>query len=69
MLRVKASIAVLAMWLLAPVSASGQERDLLFTGEVFSRQAQEIVVPLTNNWRANISKIVPEAPRCRLVMW
>ena len=36
------------------------ESSPLFTGEVFSRQAQDIIVPLTTNWQAGISKMVEE---------
>lgn len=32
----------------------------LLTGEVFSRQAQEVIVPLTTNFRSSISMMVPE---------
>lgn len=32
----------------------------LFTGEVFSLQAQEVIVPLTNNWNSRISELAPE---------
>ena len=32
----------------------------LLTGEVFSRSAQDIFVPHTTRWRANISMMVPE---------
>lgn len=32
----------------------------LLTGEVYSRKAQEIIVPLTTNWQARISVMVPE---------
>ena len=60
MLRVKASIAILLTWLLTPALALGQHQDLLFTGEVFSQQAQEIIVPLTNSWRASIGMMLPE---------
>lgn len=48
---------------LLPLSAMSQESNLLFTGEVFSRQAQEIIVPLTNNWQARISKLKPEGTK------
>jgi multidrug resistance efflux pump len=40
--------------------ARAEEPPLLLTGEVFSRQAQEIIVPLTTNWQARISQMVPE---------
>jgi len=56
---------MLAAWMLIPVAASAQNRDLLFTGEVFSQQAQEIFVPLTNNWQARISMMLPEGTRVR----
>ena len=55
--RVK--IALLALLMLPQVSGA-MDQDLLFTGEVFSRQAQEIFVPLTYNWQARISMMVPE---------
>jgi multidrug resistance efflux pump len=32
----------------------------MLTGEVFSLQAQEIIVPLTTNWQSRISRLVPE---------
>jgi len=50
----------LAMFLMLPANAIAQDHDLLFTGEVFSQQAQEIFVPLTNNWQARISMMLPE---------
>jgi multidrug resistance efflux pump len=37
-----------------------QESTPLFTGEVFSRKAQDIIVPLTTNWQAGISKMLEE---------
>jgi multidrug efflux pump subunit AcrA (membrane-fusion protein) len=43
-----------------PLAANEEQAGLLFTGEVFSRQAQEIFVPLTNNWQARISTMAPE---------
>jgi len=45
----------LAGWL--PVIAAAQP---LLTGEVYSHQAQDIIVPLTPNWRATISMMVDE---------
>jgi signal transduction histidine kinase len=36
------------------------DEAFLITGEVFSKQAQEIIVPLTTNWQARISAMVPE---------
>ena len=32
----------------------------LLTGEVYSRKAQDIIVPLTTNWKATISMMVEE---------
>jgi multidrug resistance efflux pump len=32
----------------------------LLTGEVYSRSAQDIIVPLTSNWQSRISMMVPE---------
>jgi multidrug resistance efflux pump len=41
-------------------TAHAEGLPLLLTGEVYSRQAQEIIVPLTSNWQARISRMVPE---------
>lgn len=60
MCRFKALKLVLLAWLLAPLAAMSQQQDLLFTGEVFSQRAQEIFVPLTNNWQAIIGMMLPE---------
>ena len=60
MLSPKTMKSLLAIWILIPMAASAQDQDLLFTGEVFSQQAQEIFVPLTNNWQARISLMLPE---------
>lgn len=54
---------LVAVWMLTPLAAAAQDQALLLTGEVFSRQAQEIFVPLTNNWRASISTMLPEGTR------
>src|SRR5210317_786295 len=61
--RVK--IALLALLMLPQVSGA-MDQDLLFTGEVFSRQAQEVFVPLTNNWQARISMMVPEGTQVQV---
>ena len=37
----------------------------MLTGEVFSLRAQEIIVPLTTNWQARISQMVPEGSLVR----
>lgn len=50
-------------WGLSPLAVIAQDNDMLFTGEVFSQQAQEIFVPLTNNWQARISMMLPEGTR------
>jgi HlyD family secretion protein len=52
-------ISMLA-WLVLPLAAHAQNNEILFTGEVFSQQAQEVFVPLTNNWQARISMMLPE---------
>ena len=46
--------------------AFAQHQDLLFTGEVFSQQAQEIFVPPTNNWQARISMMLPEGTQVKV---
>lgn len=51
---------LLTAWLLLPMEALAQNSETLLTGEVFSQQAQEIFVPLTNNWQARISMMLPE---------
>ena len=60
MLSPKTMKSLLAAWILIPMAGMAQDQDLLFTGEVFSQQAQEIFVPLTNNWQARISLMLPE---------
>ena len=60
MMQLNTRHLLLSAWLLLPLGASAQNSDLLFTGEVFSQQAQEIFVPLTNNWQARISMMLPE---------
>lgn len=60
MINVKsAGFMLLALWMVS-ADAQAQDQDLLFTGEVFSQQAQEVFVPLTNNWQARISMMLPE---------
>ena len=60
MMRLSTLRILLAPWLLLPLEVLAQNGDMLFTGEVFSQQAQEIFVPLTNNWQARISMMLPE---------
>jgi len=48
------------------MTVPAQDQDLLFTGEVFSQQAQEIFVPLTNNWRARISMMLLEGTQVQI---
>lgn len=43
-----------------PLLAWADSPSPLLTGEVFSRQAQEIIVPLTTNWQSRISELAPE---------
>ncbi len=59
-MRLNTLLVMLAVW---PLQALAQNNDTLFTGEVFSLQAQEIFVPLTNNWQARISMMLPEGTR------
>jgi len=66
MLDLKRVITYMAACLLTPVIVNAQDQDLLFTGEVFSQQAQEIFVPLTNNWQARISMMLPEGSRVQV---
>jgi multidrug resistance efflux pump len=60
MSRLKVLQVLLSVWALSPLLAMSQNQDLLFTGQVFSQQAQEVFVPLTNNWQARISMMLPE---------
>lgn len=46
--------------LLAAGGVTAQETPPMLSGEVFSLQAQEIIVPLTTNWQSRISRMVPE---------
>jgi multidrug resistance efflux pump len=57
---------LLAFWMLTPLAGFSQQHDLLFTGQVFSQQAQEIFVPLTNNWQARISMMLPEGTKVQI---
>ncbi len=50
-----AYVMLLVGWL--PVAALAQP---LLTGEVYSLKAQDIIVPLTTNWKASISMMVEE---------
>jgi len=56
-------IVVSGLCLMMPLTSSAQEQDLLFTGRVFSQQAQDLFVPLTNNWQARISMMLPEGSK------
>ena len=60
MYRFRTISALLLGLTLMPMTAMSQDQDLLFTGEVFSQKAQEIIVPLTNNWQARISMMLLE---------
>ncbi len=57
------SIGTLFAGLLLPLLVTAQSNEMLFTGEVYSQQAQEVFVPLTNNWQARISMMLPEGSR------
>lgn len=56
--RSKAAAALGSVLLLA--SQPLQADTFLLTGEVFSRKAQEIIVPLTTTWQSRISVMAPE---------
>lgn len=43
-----------------PFNLAALDHSLLLTGEIYSRKAQVIIVPLTTNWQAGISKMVEE---------
>lgn len=52
---------LVAAWMLGlPLSLSAEAPLPMLSGEVFSLQAQEIIVPLTTNWQARISSLAPE---------
>lgn len=57
-LKTRGSLLMLTLW---PLALYAQEvPPPLLTGEVFSLQAQEVIVPLTTNWQSRISTLVPE---------
>jgi multidrug efflux pump subunit AcrA (membrane-fusion protein) len=45
---------------LAFAAARADQVPPLLTGQVFSRQAQDVIVPLTTDWQARISVMAPE---------
>ena len=59
-MRLNTRQKLLTGWLLLPLGALAQNNEILLTGEVFSQQAQEVFVPLTNNWQARISMMQQE---------
>jgi HlyD family secretion protein len=54
------SVLCLGLVVLALIQPAWAAESFLLTGEVYSRKAQEIIVPLTTNWQARISVMVPE---------
>lgn len=58
--------SILTVCALGPMVAPAQDQDLLFTGEVFSQRAQEVFVPLTNNWQARISMMLLEGTQVQI---
>jgi multidrug efflux pump subunit AcrA (membrane-fusion protein) len=66
-LSIRRQIPLISACLLLSCSTSlkALESSPLFTGEVFSRQAQDIIVPLTPNWQAGISKMLEEGAAAR----
>ena len=55
-----AAVAVLGFGMTQALAQTGSAHGPMLTGEVFSLQAQEIIVPLTPNWQSRISRLVPE---------
>jgi len=55
----RTAMSLLLVLATVPLFAAESPPPLL-TGEVFSRQAQEIIVPLTTNWQSRISRLAPE---------
>jgi multidrug resistance efflux pump len=47
-------------FLVLPALAMAKTPPLMFTGEVFSRQSQEIIVPMTTTWKSQINRMAPE---------
>ncbi len=54
------ALAFCFVFLFAHTGPTQAAEGLLLTGEVYSRKAQEIIVPLTSNWQARISVMMPE---------
>ncbi len=54
------SLIAFAALITATSAGAAESPPPLLTGEVYSRQAQQIIVPMTTNWRASISQMVPE---------
>jgi multidrug efflux pump subunit AcrA (membrane-fusion protein) len=50
--------------LLSATAVQASDTTLL-TGQVFSLQAQDIIVPMTNNWQSSISMMLPEGSKVR----
>ncbi|NIP17400.1 MAG: HlyD family efflux transporter periplasmic adaptor subunit [Xanthomonadales bacterium] len=46
--------------LLFSAALPAEESTPLLTGQVFSRKAQDIIVPLTSNWQSRIDVLAPE---------
>jgi multidrug resistance efflux pump len=56
-MRKREILIVVLLTVCLPAVAAAQT---LLTGEVYSRQAQDIIVPLTTDWKASISMMVEE---------
>ncbi|KAA9131503.1 HlyD family efflux transporter periplasmic adaptor subunit [Marinihelvus fidelis] len=56
----RAAILGLVASLAMPAAFAGEAPPPMLTGEVYSRQAQAVIVPMTTNWRASISTMAPE---------
>ncbi|MEM1411192.1 MAG: HlyD family efflux transporter periplasmic adaptor subunit [Pseudomonadota bacterium] len=44
----------------ALAEAQNPRSSVMLSGEVYSQQAQEVIVPLTTNWQSRISRLAPE---------
>lgn len=59
-MRIKPTLCWQSLALAVFFSTASSADTFLLTGEVYSRKAQEVIVPLTTNWQARISVMAPE---------
>ena len=60
MKKLRHSFIITSLALMACSILQAQEFRPLLTGEVFSRQAQDVIVPLTKDWKAGINLLIEE---------